>query len=172
MESITQMVLVGMMLLTVSGEGPEAYLEPDGLLKQAITLTEEQGGIAGPRVTVNAIEPDGSFTRRSYTRFVNKDGDEEKRGETVRKGKLTKEQLGTIARELTAQKFAALPSTIGTEVKVNPRSLAIDVGLKRCTLYGAPRENPDQPLADDPQNARGRFSILARVIRKALDEGR
>lgn len=167
----TAMLMGTILVVTLAApcQDPGAYLGPDGRLKHQVVLSEEQGGIAGPRVNDYVIEPDGSYTRRSYTRYVNKDGDEERRAESTRRGKLTAEQLGAIARELASREFDKLPSTIGEEAKANPRSVTITVGLKRITHFGAPRDGGEPASGDDPSHPRSRFAAVARAIRKAID---
>lgn len=155
-----------------SGQGPDTYLKPDGTLKEPLTLTVAQGGIAGPRVTIYSIDADGAYTRKSHTLVIDKDGDEQKRGESVRKGKLPKEKLGEIAKVLASQKFVELPDSIGTEAKVNARTTVIDAGCKRATLSSGPQDGPGQFKADDPSGdaARDRFTAVARAIRETIDD--
>jgi len=155
------------MVSIVSGPGPEDFLKPDGTLKHPLSMTEERGGIAGPRVTIYSIKPDGTYTRKSYTRFVDQNGDEKKRGESTREGKLGKEKLGEIAKALASQKFVDLPKQIGAEEPVNPHAIIIDLGEKRTTCSAGAQTQPGQGADADQHWTR--FKAVAEAIKAPIE---
>jgi len=154
-------------MAATAGQGVGDIMKPDGTLKHPITMIEEQGGFAGPKVTIYEIKADGSFVRKSYTRYVDKDGNEKKRGESTREGKLTKEHLDTVAKTLAEHKFVELPKKIGQEAKVNPRTVSIDYGEKRTTLSGDPVGQPGKAAAESKEGAR--FSAVAEAIKSPIE---
>jgi hypothetical protein len=138
------------MATTVAGfEGDDlgAYLtEANGqhMLKEKLVLREEQGGFAGLTGTIWTIEPSGHWRVESFR--PDKAGNEELT--TRREGRMTAEQLATLAKGLAAQDLASLPAKLGRDAKVNPHRYSLKFGKKHSTLAGVgPRR--DQSIREN-----------------------
>ena len=143
---LAALVLVGV------ATGPEArggelgdYLvdkEGRKVLKEPLTLREQQDGFAGKGGTVWTVEPSG---RWHVSRF--RSGQDGERLTPLRDGTLSATELEDLAKALVAQDLAGLPEKTGTEPRVNARLVVLKFGQKTATLAGIPPRR-DQSLAE------------------------
>jgi hypothetical protein len=127
------------------GELGDYLVDREGrkVLKEPLTLREQQEGIAGKTGTVWTVEPSG---RWHVSRFRSeKDGE---RSTPLRSGTLSASELETLAKVLAAQDLAGLPEKTGTAPKVNGRLVTLKFGGKSATLAGLPPRR-NQPLAEN-----------------------
>jgi len=131
-----------LLVLTTAGPGLAAddldtYLTEDKgrkVLKEPLTLREEQGGIAGITGTLWTVEPSGKWRVERFRR--NKDGSEHRT--PMRSGTLSAAQLEALAKTLAARDMAGLPVKTGRKAPVNPHNITITFGKKSATIQGLP----------------------------------
>lgn len=120
-----------------SSDEPGAYLtESQGrkMLKEPLTVREEQGGIAGITGTVWTVEPSGEWKVSKFRR----DGEGTDHLTPVRTGKLSRAEIDDLAKSLAHGDLAGLPEKSGREAKVNPHNVLIQFGKKTAALEGLP----------------------------------
>lgn len=120
---------------TVSADEKHYLTSKDGrpMLKQPLTLRDEQGGVAGYSGTIWTIAPSGQWREE---RFL-KRGDNERRT-PLRSGVLSADQLVQLARALNAHNLAGLPGRAGKDAKVNPHNVVLMFGSQSAMLTGVP----------------------------------
>ena len=131
-----------LLVLTTAGPGLaaddlETYLTEDKgrkVLKEPLTLREEQGGIAGITGTLWTVEPSGKWRVERFRR--DKDGSEDRT--PMRSGTLSAAQLEALAKTLAARDLAGLPVKTGRKAPVNPHNITITFGKKSATIQGLP----------------------------------
>src|SRR5262245_23898328 len=96
----TALAVCGLSLVR-AGDQPEHYLK-DGKLKDRIEVRQLQGGVAGFTGTYYAIEADGSWSTGPVL------PPKEEKGEPKAQGKLTREQLAELAKDLARHELAHL----------------------------------------------------------------
>jgi hypothetical protein len=132
-----------------SGEGiaPDSRPSARGL-DFPIVLTDVQGGFVGMSGWIWTIERDGSWQRRRYVIKPKNPADQQ--------GRLSREQLASLAGTLAANDFAALPDIIGRTPGANPHQITLAAGNKKSMLeLGAGKRLPPlDPTAGnrDPKN--------------------
>jgi hypothetical protein len=138
---------------------PEDYLDKAGMLKEKLEIRDLQGGFAGFTGRAWIIEPDGSYQ-------AGRVGPND-RFEAESKGRLSKEKLAELARQLARNDLLALKDT--GEAGVNPHVVTIQFGKRTVTLNlpagePLPKPNPDKPTAE------GRFSAIVKSVEEMLKE--
>jgi hypothetical protein len=129
----------------------DAYLvENNGrkTLKEPLAVDECQDGVAGKSYLVWRIESSGDWRVARFR--LNRDGTEHVT--PIRGGKLSSEQLETLAKVFSAQNLVGLPEKTGQEAKINPHWITVKYGRRTAKLDGLPTR----------RNLR-----MAEVIRKA-----
>jgi hypothetical protein len=144
-------VVGGLAWLAADAGAPGDYLTKDGQLKEPVEVLELQGGFAGFTGTYWAIDTDGKWSTGTY-------GPKNKKGAARDEGKLTPEQLSSLARDLAKFDLAGLPNHGKSET--NPRVLQIRFGKKSVTLQ--PRKD-DTPAKDD-EVIRARYQGIAQTV--------
>jgi hypothetical protein len=150
----------------------DAYLtRQDGrqVLKEPLSLREEQGGIAGITGTIWTVETSGHWR---VEQFSDRGGTEHRT--TLRTGILTPARLEELAKTMDAHNLAGLPEKTGPQPRVNPHNIIIKFGTKAAMLTGVPpRRNPSlaenirQGATAKPEVETGvwqRFAHLAEAV--------
>jgi hypothetical protein len=122
--------------LEARDDGPDKYLtkkEGRAVLKEPLTLREQQDGFAGPTATEWTVEPSG---RWKVSRIRTEAGQEKR--EEVSSGMLSASELEELGKALTAQDLSSLPEKSGTAPAVNARLVQLKFGEKVATLAGTP----------------------------------
>ena len=140
----------------------DKLLTEDGELAATLSLRDGQSGFAGVTGFIWTVRPDGSWDRKRFiTARVNKPDQQ---------GKLTPEQLQSLADVLAHAQVHKLPPKMGKFRGANPHVVTLSWGKHQCAWTlppGSPvPKYPDQPfgkltstgqlrrnLANPPQNA-------------------
>jgi hypothetical protein len=142
-----------------AGDKAEDYLTADGKLKERVEVRELQGGFAGLTGTYYAVEADGSWsTGQRLPR--------NKKGDAKASGKLSKEQVAALAKDLARHQLASLTSH--GESMVNPKVTEIDFGKKTLALQ--PR--PGKGGADEDKAVRARYQGIADAVKAVCKGGK
>jgi hypothetical protein len=153
--------LIAVILLIVSAararDKPDDYLTKDGQLKDRLEVLELQGGFAGFTGTYYVIEADGSWSTGAVLPG-------NKRGEAKAKGKLTAEQLASLAKDLARHELASLKNH--GEPVVNPRVVEIRFGKSTAVLQ--PERGKAAPEED--KAVRARYAGIAEAVRGLAKE--
>jgi hypothetical protein len=140
----------------------KSFLTKDGKLTERIVYKVSQSGFAGVTGFFWTIEPDGSWTRRS---FINR---------TVRKvdskGKLTAKQLQQLATVLSKNQARKLPLKLGSKPMVNPRIVSLTVGKRESKYIVRGGTNLPKPKAAG-KTEQDRFLRVVSTIQQLLKTG-
>src|SRR5438046_2571658 len=98
---LTALLAVVLAVLAHAEDKPEDYLTKEGRLTQTLEVIDVQGGFAGFTGNAWVVEPNGKWV---HYRVMNQKRD------VLAKGELNKEQLAALAKELTRNEAATLPS--------------------------------------------------------------
>jgi hypothetical protein len=145
------MLVAALGWLAADAGEPRDYLTKDGQLKEPLEVLELQGGFAGFTGTYWAIDTDGKWSTGPY-------GPKNKKGAAKEDGKLTPEQLATLARELAKFDLAGLPNHGKSET--NPRVLQIRFGQKSVTLQ--PKKG--DTAAKEDEAIRARYQGISQAV--------
>lgn len=142
-----------MLLSTAFAESkPEDYLK-DGQLKDNLEILELQSGFAGFTGTYTSLATDGSWATGQY-------GPRERRGEAKASGKLTAEQIKTLATAFAKFDLATLPAH-GTP-ETNPRVVKVTFGKKTVELQPKVKGTPEEDKA-----IRARYAGIVAAVKGA-----
>ena len=150
---LTLFLLCVTLTLSVHAEGPADDLKA-GKLPQRLEVLELQGGFAGFTGSYAVVEPDGSWA-------VGQMLPRNQRGEPKAKGKLTAEQLTTLAKELAKYDLATLPKH--GEPETNPKVTRITFGKAVSELQ--PKPGTATPEAD--KAIRARYAGIVAAVKAA-----
>jgi hypothetical protein len=156
-------VLLGLGVAPAPGQGKaKGYLTDDGQLTQSLEIRDVQGGFAGFTGTHTKIEPDGKWTvGRVFRQKV----------EVQRSGKLTKEEVATLAGALAKYDLLGLKSEGKTTT--NPHVLTVEFGKQKAVLTLGAGQQPPAPDRDNPTaSVPGRFAGITAAVRDLLKDGK
>ena len=161
-----QTVLIAFTLLfagTLQAALPhDKFLTREGKLSATLTLKDGQGGFAGFTGLIWTVRPDGSWDRK---RFINR---------TMRKadqqGKLTAEELHSLAAVLAHAQVDKLPPKMGKFRGVNPHVVTLSWGKHQC-VWTLPPGSPVPKYLDQPfgkLTSQDRFAEISQILLKIL----
>ena len=135
--------------MTAQAQDTGTYLK-DGKLTARVEVLELQGGFAGFTGTFHAIEPDGSWTTGQV-------GPRDRRTESAT-GKLSADQLKTLAKAFAAHDLAKLPNHGQTQT--NPKVVTVVFGKKKSSLQPKAAGKPDADKA-----IRARYAGIVEAVK-------
>ena len=137
----------------------EDYLTPQGQLREVVELKDAQGGFAGMSGHVWLVLQNGQWTRRPFLNRTKQTPDAQ--------GKLTADQLRTVAEQLALCRVEKLRGRIGGASGNNPHLITIRYGRRQSTLVlgtGAPLPAANPQSQEDAD----RMVVLVRFLQKLL----
>ncbi len=161
-----QIVLIAFTLLFAdalqAALSPDKFLTKEGRLTATLTLKDGQGGFAGFTGSIWTVRPDGSWDRK---RFINR---------TMRKadqqGKLTAEELHSLAAVLAHAQVDKLPPKMGKFRGANPHVVTLSWGKHQC-VWTLPPGSPVPKYLDQPfgkLTSQDRFAEISQILLKIL----
>lgn len=150
-------IALGCVLTATAADKADSYLK-DGKLTQTLEVNDVQGGFAGFTGKQWVVEPSGEWRISSVFN---------KRLTVEKKGTLTKEQMGALAKDLAKYDLAGLAGKTEGKVMVNPHVVTIKFGKDEATLNLPAGEALPKAGAD---TVSGRFSGIAGVVSELLKE--
>jgi hypothetical protein len=152
--AVTVVILAGMVSPATAGKDTGDYLTADGQLKEVLELRDVQGGFAGFTGSLWKVEKNGQW--KKYQVFNQKLTEKED-------GKLTKDQLQALAKELAKFDMLTLKNT--SFKGANPHKVTITFGEYSRTLA----MTGGQPLPKaDVNSEEGRFAGVVQEILSVL----
>ena len=149
--SITRWLVVALVAavfvprLKARDDGSGDYLtkkEGRAVLKEPLTLREQQDGFAGLTGTEWTVEPSG---RWKVSRFRTEGG--QQKCDEVSSGTLSPSELEDLGKALAKHDLSGLPEKSGTAPAVNARLVRLKFGEKVATLAGTPNRR-GKPLSE------------------------
>jgi len=131
-------VFVSVNSLTVMAEDvAESPYFQDGKLTQTLEFKDAQGGFAGFSGNLWSISADGAWTKSPFLNATVR--------EPTERGKLTADELKTLADALTKYDLLRLPERIGKPIGANPRVYSLTFGKKTDKLNTANKQRITGP---------------------------
>ena len=156
---LTAVLTLALAVLAHAEGKPEDYLTKEGRLTQTLEVIDVQGGFAGFTGNAWVVETDGKW---AHYRVMNQKRD------VLAKGELNKEELAALAKVLTRNEAANLPSKDLSKGGANPHPVTVKYGKKEGTLTlpaGEPLPKPDA------QKFEGRYAGIVAAVR-TISEGK
>ena len=119
----------------------DKFLTNDGKLAATLTLQDGQSGFAGVTGIIWTVRPDGSWDRK---RFINA-----RMNKPDQQGKLTAEQLQSLADVLAHAQVHKLPAQLGKLRGANPHVVTLAWGKRKC-VWTLPPGSPVPKYSDQP----------------------
>lgn len=142
----------------LAGGAAGDYLTKDGKLRGSLEIRVLQSGGLGVGGPFWKVEPDGSWVYG-----VDSQGKET----TEARGKLGKEELAALVKDLNKYDVARLPTKKLANPMANPATVVVKWGKKESTLGVQGGREGAKP---DPKTVDGRYSGLLHALQEHLKE--
>jgi hypothetical protein len=172
--AVTLGVVSSVVPIAAAAEGRGCLADKGGkvALAHILSMTEEQGGVAGRNVTLWEIKPTGAW---SMVRFLRDEKGQPAEGsrKEVASGTLSADDLTSLAKVLSDQRIDTLPARLGVDERVNPHLFTLKCGERSSTAWLAfPQEDSvteelflrGAPKDESQRQALKRFATMANTI--------